>query len=173
MRCSVHIRPAAPVDVPAISALMAPEIAAGKLLPRVVDPAEFWVAVTRAGIVGAVALSPWSASVVELGSLVSSAPGRGVGSALVRAATEAAFERGFGRVVALTGIPDWFVRAGFSLVSATPWARARGCATLPVPADLDEAIGAKARRCGVCPRLADCGQALLAMDRVAELQAAA
>jgi hypothetical protein len=48
-------------------------------------------------------------------------------------------------------------------VADRPWARARGCATLPVaefPA-LSEAVANKARRCAACPRLAGCGQDLL------------
>lgn len=173
MTPTVDIRPAVSRDVPVIEALMAPEIAAGNLLPRAVDPASFLVAVLGGEVVGAVALSPWSAEVAELGSLVSARSGLGIGAALVEAALDAAVARGHSTVVALTGIPAFFLRAGFDEVAATPWARARGCATLPVPTVLDQAISAKARVCGACPRLRGCGQILLAVTLAAAVQAAA
>lgn len=158
---AVEIRPASSADVPAIIALMAPEIASGALLPRVVRPGDFLVAEREGALLGAVALAPWSDEVAELGSLVTGPRGLGLGVALVEAAMAEADARGYATVVALTGIPGFFERRGFGAVAAAPWARARGCETLPSPAGLEAAIGYKARVCAACPRLDGCAQSLL------------
>lgn len=158
------VRDARPEDVRQIEAVMAPAVAAGTVLPRLVRADDFLVAEDPHGqLVGVVALAPWSDDVVELGSLVSALPGRGLGALLVAAAVQEAARRGYSNIVALTGISGFFTRLGFLSVADRPWARARGCATLPVaefPA-LSEAVANKARRCAACPRLAGCGQDLL------------
>ena len=158
----MHIRPARTPDAPVIAALMAPEVSAGRLLPRAVDPADFLVAEDELGIAGFVALKALTDAVTELGSLVAVRRGRGVGRRLVDAAMDAASQRGYSAVVALTGEPAFFERVGFAAVHATPWARARGCETLPVHGDLDLALGVKSETCGQCDRLSTCSQALLA-----------
>jgi N-acetylglutamate synthase-like GNAT family acetyltransferase len=158
------VRDARPEDVRQIEAVMAPEVAAGRVLPRAVRADEFLVAEDPQGrIVGVVALAAWSAAVVELGSLVSAAQGRGLGALLVAAAVQEAARRGYTSIVALTSISGFFARNGFLSVADRPWARARGCGTLPVAdfPELGEAVANKARRCAACPRLAGCGQDLL------------
>jgi len=159
------VREARGADVPQIVAVMAPAVAEGSVLPREVRAEDFLVAEAPDGaIIGVVALSAWSAEVVELGSLVSALPGRGVGGLLVEAAVQEATRRGFSSIVSLTGIGGFFERSRFVQVYDRPWARARGCATLPSQdfPELSEAVGNKARRCAVCPRLANCSQSLLA-----------
>lgn len=160
----MDIRPAIAADVPAITSLMAPEIALGNLLPRAVDPADFLVAEHNGRVVGAVALSAWTEDVVELGSLVAGERGLGLGSALVAAATEEAARRGYDVVVALTGIGGFFERAGWTPLASAPWALARGCETLSEGPLLDRAIAAKSRRCAGCARLSACNQTLLAVS---------
>lgn len=169
----MELRPATAADVPAITRLMAPEIAAGTLLPRAVDPADFLVAADGREILGAVALSPWSEEVVELGALVAGPRGRGVGAALVEAAIASACNRGYTEVVALSSLVGFFERAGFRRLGATPWALARGCAALPEGRHIDEAIARKARICAGCDRLGSCSQALMALPLSRSLRIAA
>jgi len=159
----MDLRPATAVDVPAITRLMAPEIARGTLLPRAVDPADFLVAVSGEEIVGAVALSAWNADVVELGALVAGPRGLGVGAALVEAAVETACNKGYTEIVALTSLVGFFERLGFRRARAAPWALARGCANLPESPHLDEAIARKSRICAACDRLGACAQVLYAL----------
>ncbi|MCB9741393.1 MAG: GNAT family N-acetyltransferase [Alphaproteobacteria bacterium] len=158
----LEVRPARAADRSAIEALLAPEIEAGTVLFREVDPADFIVAADGAALLGAVALTPWSAAVAELGSLVSAAPGRGVGAALIDAVMDEARRRGHREIVALTGIPGFFERLGFTSQARTPHAVAR---QEPSPRLLDtgleDAIAYKAGRCAACPRLAGCSQSLL------------
>jgi GNAT superfamily N-acetyltransferase len=147
-------------------------VAAGSILPTDPDPERFLVAEGKRGLVGAVALTPWAPEVVELGSLVSSETGRGLGSRLVQAAVAHAAAEGFATVVALTGIGDWFARRGFVASDTPPWALARGHeATGQALPGLTE----KAERsCRVCPRLVGCRQVLLACSAAGtELQVAA
>lgn len=158
----LQVRHARSGDVPAIEALLAPEIAAGTVLPREVDPHDFLVASEGSVLLGAVALTPWSGAVAELGSLVSSAPGRGVGAALVRSLAQEARRRGHRELVALTGIPSFFERLGWAAQARTPHALARGeRAPHLLDEGLEQAIDYKAERCGACPRLASCAQTLL------------
>lgn len=169
----LEVRPARAADRSAIEALLAPEIAAGTVLFREVDHDDFLVASEGSGILGAVALTPWSAAVAELGSLVSAAPGRGVGGALVRGVMDEARRRGHREIVALTGIPQFFERMGFTAQARTPHALAR---QEPSPRLLDpgleDAIAHKSRCCVACPRLAACRQTLLSKGLVAAPQRA-
>lgn len=169
----MDIRPAVFADVPAIHALMAPEITLGNLLPRAVDPADFLVAEEDGELIGTVALSRWSEDVVELGSLVAARRGVGLGAALVEAAALEAERRGYDTVVALTAIADFFEHASFVRLGQTPWARARGCETMSEGPALDRAIATKARTCAGCARLAGCSQALLARSTRQMMWAAA
>lgn len=157
----LRIRPARPGDRAAIEAVLAPEIAAGHVLPRLIDPAAFLVAVRGEAVVGTVALDPIEGGVVELGALVAAEKGEGVGRRLVEAALERARRGGFHTVVALTSSPGFFeAAAGFVPMPVAPWAVARENA-----APEGQAAGAirrKALTCAGCARLAGCGQVLLA-----------
>lgn len=136
----VHpIRRAQPRDVVAIERLLAPEVARGTVLPRVVDPRDFLV-----GDRVCAALTPWSSTVVELGSVVSARPG--MGTLVVEAAVAEAAARGFAQVVVLTGLTEWFARRGFTTVNA--------------PLDLKE------QHCMGCPLKAGCAQVLMVRDVV-------
>lgn len=136
----VHpIRRAGPADVLDIQRLMAPEVERGTVLPRAVDPADFLV-----GEQVCASLTPWSPSVVELGSVVSARPG--MGTLVVEAAVAEARARGFTRVVVLTALTGWFERRGFSTANA-PW---------PL----------KEQHCVGCPRKAGCQQVLMVRDVV-------
>lgn len=149
-----EVRAATEADIPAIQALMAPHIASGAVLPRIVVAADFLVARVQGRIEGCVALTPWTDEVIELGSLVSARPG--LGRLLVEAACDLAEARGCQQIVALTGVADFFLRCGFEPQPAAPWAVARGMVGGP------PAVAAKARKCAACPLLAGCAQTLLA-----------
>lgn len=169
----IHVRPAVLADVFAISALLAPEIARGAVLPRQVDPADFLVAEERGVVVGAVALTPWVGEVVELGALVAGPQGRGVGARLVEAAMARAAERGYATVVALTGVPGFFERVGFSPRATAPWAVARGEARRRLDPDIGAAVVYKAGRCAGCARLGACDQVMLSRSTQLEVRAVA
>ncbi len=175
MTLAFEVRPARPHEAEAIHDVMAPEVAAGTVLPREVRTEDFWVASRPNGeIIGVVALSAWSNRVVELGSLVSARPGAGVGQALVDAVLEAAARQGFEEVVALTSIDQWFERIGFSRHRRAPWQAAqaetsplslvdhRQAAPETRDAVLHEAVDNKSRMsCRGCPRLSACRQHLM------------
>lgn len=167
------LRPACSSDLPGIAALMAPEIARGNLLPRAIGAEDFLVADEDGRLLGAVALTPWSDEVVELGSLVAGPRGRGLGRALVAGALHEAAGRGYPTVVALTSIPAFFQGQGFEVVRGTPWAIALGCATLPVSGALEAALRWKSERCAACARLTGCQQVLLAREVGAAARACA
>ena len=99
------VRLARAEELPHIEALLAPEIAMGRVLPRSIEVGAFLV---LDDLSGTAALTPWTASVVELGSVVSAHPGRGMGRQLVEAAVDLAGGRGFGQVVVLTSLPGFF-----------------------------------------------------------------
>jgi amino-acid N-acetyltransferase len=163
----IAIRPATTGDVPAIEALLAPEIARGTVLPRDLDPEDFLVALSDHRLVGAVALTRQSPRIVELGSLVSDLPGRGLGRRLVEASIARASTDGYEVVMALTGIPDFFQASAFRVASHAPWITARQQLAMPHPLPLAptneavEAAAAKSPTCRSCPRLGTCTQVLL------------
>ncbi len=171
-RGAYPIRPAVPEDRTALAALLAPAVASGAILPTDPDPRKFLVAEGPRGLVGAVALTPWTPEVTELGSLVSAETGCGLGTRLVQAAVSSAAAEGFATVVALTGLGDWFARRGFASTPTPPWALARAPQT---QAETLPGLVKKAQQsCRVCPRLASCKQALVARSVSAPgLQAAA
>lgn len=157
------IRPATPADLPAIEALMAPHLESGALLPRHLRAEELLVAALPEGtLVGCVGLAPWTERVVELGSLVSAQPG--LGRRLVAAALGEAAARGHQSVVALSGLPGFFLRCGFQAEAIAPWALARG---LHPGRRATADLRAKAGRCAACPRLAGCQQTLFRFDLAA------
>lgn len=166
MSPAVGIRPAREPDLPAIRALLATAVQSGAVLPRVVVAADFLVAEDATALVGIVALTEWSDSVVELGSLVATRRGCGVGARLVASAIQWAAMRGYSDVVALTALNDWFARRGFVPMSISPWALARRTPrlmTLPASGGaIFEATAVKAQRsCATCHRLGTCRQVLM------------
>ncbi len=136
MTHSHPIRRARPEDVPVIQALMAPEVARGTVLPRAVQPEDFLI-----GEAACAALTAWSSTVVELGSVVSQRPG--MGTLVVEAACAEARARGFKQVVVLTALTPWFLRRGF------------------VVANGEELQGLKASHCAGCSRAFGCAQVLM------------
>ncbi|MCB9762130.1 MAG: hypothetical protein H6739_20080 [Alphaproteobacteria bacterium] len=161
----MHVRPAVRRDRRRIEALLAPHVEAGAVLPRAVRAADFLVAEEAGALHGAVALTPWTAEVAELGSLVAEAPGRGVGRALVDATLALAGQRGHRAVVALTGLPGFFERLGFAASPQAPWGIARGLDRVRLlDQGLDQALDHKAERCATCPRLPACAQTLLVRE---------
>ncbi|MGM0577413.1 MAG: GNAT family N-acetyltransferase [Myxococcota bacterium] len=163
----MEIRAAVHADVPAVEALVAPEVRAGRVRPRAVRAEDFLVAADRGRVVGAVALTPLTPDAVELGTLVAAERGRGLGRLLVEAAVARAGALGFGTVVALTGTPAFFGRCGFEATGDTPWLRARRDADLgavlpmPAPAPVAAASEARSATCAGCALLAGCRQVLL------------
>lgn len=161
----VGIRPARPQDVPTIRAMLAPAVRSGEVLPRAVLAEDFLVAEDAAELVGVVALTEWSESVVELGSLVASRRGCGVGARLVAAAMEWAALKGYADIVALTSLDDWFGRRGFVSLPTPPWALARHARLRSVPTSggvILQATVLKAQRsCSSCHRLGICRQVLM------------
>ena len=103
---------------------------------------------------------------LELGKVISDAPGRGVGARLVQAGLAQAEAEGRGWAVVLTAVPGFFARQGFAALPTAPWARARGPVVAEgIDATLDQAIGSKAAgSCVRCPFLATCTQALMALS---------
>ena len=139
MTHSHPIRRARPEDVPVIVALMEPEVARGTVLPRAVQAQDFLV-----GEAACAALTAWSDTVVELGSVVSQRPG--MGTLIVEAACAEARARGFRKVVVLTSLTPWFARRGF------------------VQAQGRELLTLKVGHCAGCPRALGCSQVLMVRD---------
>lgn len=121
---TVFTRAATLDDVPAMVPLMGPYIATGDLLPRtaadlVRDIATYSVATDQHGVViGMGALKPYSSGLAEVIALAVSprAQGQGAGLGLVERLLERAAELGFADVFALTRVPGFFHRLGFTTV---------------------------------------------------------
>ncbi len=117
-------RAATPHDVAAMVHLMGPYIATGDLLPRTAadlerDIANYTVATDQHGVViGMGALKPYSSGLAEVIALAVSprAQGQGVGLGLVERLLDRAAELGFADVFALTRVPGFFHRLGFTTV---------------------------------------------------------
>lgn len=160
---SPRVRAARPEDRREIERVLAPEIAAGTVLPRVVHSSEFLVAESADGrLLGVVACGSWSDSVLELGALVATERGAGVGRLLVQSLLARARRQGAHTVVALTAVPGFFERLGFVAQSTAPWSLARGGCAAGMSEELGEAVAYKAGRCALCPKLQRCNQTLLA-----------
>jgi N-acetylglutamate synthase-like GNAT family acetyltransferase len=80
---------------------------------------DFVVAEDDGTFLGCGALAVLTADLAELRSLAIApeASGRGVGKAVVEACVERARERGLRRVFALTLVPEFFVKCGFTMTS--------------------------------------------------------
>lgn len=157
----MQIRAACADDSAAIEAIMAPAIEAGHLLPQHLPPQRRFIAEVDGQIVGAVSLKPWSGAIIELGGLVSVMPGLGVGRALVDAALEQARIEQYSAVVALTAIPDFFSRCGFTTHDNAPWRWARETPLRVPPDTLGLGMLLKSTCCTGCPRLRRCNQILM------------
>ncbi len=111
-------------DVPAMVGLMTPYIGTGDLLPRSAadlqrDIETYAVATDQYGVViGMGALKPYSSGLAEVIALAVSprAQGQGVGQAIVERLLQRAADRGFADVFALTRVPGFFHRLGFTTV---------------------------------------------------------
>jgi len=121
---AVFTRPATAADVPAMVKLMTPYIETGDLLPRTPldllrDVETYAVATDPQGaVIGMGALKPYSSSLAEVIALAVSAraQGQGVGLAVVEQLLQRAAELGFPEVFALTRVPGFFHRMGFTTV---------------------------------------------------------
>jgi N-acetylglutamate synthase-like GNAT family acetyltransferase len=121
---TVATRAAAPADVPAMVRLMNPYIGTGDLLPRSAadlerDLATYTVATDgRGAVIGMGALKAYSSGLAEVIALAVSprAQGQGVGQAIVERLVRRAAELGFPEVFALTRVPGFFHRLGFTTV---------------------------------------------------------
>ncbi len=121
---TVSTRDATGDDLPAMVRLMTPYIASGDLLPRTRgdlerDIASYTVATDSRGVVvGMGALKPYSAGLAEVIALAVSpaCQGMGVGQAIVERLIVRAAELGVADVFALTRVPGFFHRLGFTTV---------------------------------------------------------
>jgi N-acetylglutamate synthase-like GNAT family acetyltransferase len=117
-------RAATPADIPAMVGLMTPYIGTGDLLPRSAmdlqrDIETYAVATDQRGaVIGMGALKPYSSSLAEIIALAVSprAQGHGVGLGIVEHLLRRAAELGFPEVFALTRVPGFFHRMGFTTV---------------------------------------------------------
>ncbi len=144
---ALTIRPARLPEVGAMLALFADEVRAGKMLPRnpqsVREDIDNWLVAIEGGeVVGCVSLVPYNEELCELRSLAvhPGRRGRGLGSALIRAAVELARQRGMERVLALTRAVPLFEKAGFrrDFVANFPEKVWRDCAPCPFKEACDE-----------------------------------
>lgn len=121
---SASVRAATPGDIPAMVQLMGPFIASGDLLPRTAadlerDITSYQVATDQhGGVIGMGALKPYSPALAEIIALAVSprAQGQGVGLGLVERLLDRAARLGFTDVFALTRVPGFFHRLGFTTV---------------------------------------------------------
>jgi len=145
------IRPARAADIDAMQALIDGYAREDRMLPRAHAfleraLADFVVAddpaMHPAGISGCSALASLTPELGELRSLavIPTAAGRGIGRELVAACVAAARRRGLRRVFALTLVPEFFVKCGFTLTSL---------ARLPEKS---------AEECPVCPKRFACDE---------------
>lgn len=110
------------IDIPAILALFADEVKAGRMLPR--DPEKMragmqdWrVAVANEVVVGCVSLVFFNQTVCEIRSLAVDQDHRnnGLGKKLIEAALDLAKERGAAQVLTLTRAAGLFEGCGFQI----------------------------------------------------------
>ena len=150
---ATRIRPARRSDVQRILDLMAPQVAAGNLLPRSRDDVlarlpEFLVLSRGPGgdgaipLLGAGALHRYGPGLAEVRSLAvaSGHEGRGLGRRLLAALVRRARAEGVGRLIALTRVPGFFEKSGFerSSLDALPEKVSRDCRFCPRQDSCDE-----------------------------------
>lgn len=144
----VVVRAMRPGDVDAALALINAYAAEDRMLERTREflmerVADFFVADDAAGeFQGCVALAVLTPDLAEIRSLAvrPEASGRGIGRELVAACVDEARRRGLRRVFALTLVPDFFERCGFTLVSLgrLPEKSAAECPLCPKRGRCDE-----------------------------------
>ena len=118
------VRAARATDVPAMLELINGYAALDRMLERTAaflnaNLADFLVAEEDGRFLGCGALATLTADLAEVRSLAvaPAASGRGAGKAIVGACVQRARERGLRRVFALTLVPDFFTKCGFTLTS--------------------------------------------------------
>lgn len=118
------VRPARDTDVPALRALIDRYAAEDRMLQRSeaflrANLGDFLVAEDDGSFLGCGALASLTADLGELRSLAVApeAAGRGVGRAIVQGCVERARALGLRRVFALTLVPEFFTKCGFTLTS--------------------------------------------------------
>lgn len=118
------VRAARDPDIGPMRALIGRYAAEDRMLERSdaflrANLADFVVAEDNGTFLGCGALAELTADLAELRSLavVPGAGRRGVGTAIVAACVERARERGLRRVFALTLVPEFFTKSGFTLTS--------------------------------------------------------
>ena len=118
------VRPARETDIAEMKALIDRFAAEDRMLERSdsflrANLADFLVAEDVDGFLGCGALAALTADLAEVRSLAvkPEAGGRGVGKAIVDACVARARERGLRRVFALTLVPEFFTKCGFTLTS--------------------------------------------------------
>jgi N-acetylglutamate synthase-like GNAT family acetyltransferase len=169
---SLSIRAAVSADRAAVTALVSREVSRGAVLPKAFSTADFLVAELDGRIAGTLSTTAWTPDVLELGTVISDAPGRGIGGRLIQAGLDRATADGRRWAVVLTGMPGFFARQGFRTLPTAPWARARGpVQTEDLDTTLEQAIGNKAAgSCLRCPLLPTCSQALMALPLAAAMR---
>ena len=118
------VRPARVSDIGPMKALIDRYAAEDRMLERSdaflrANLADFVVADDDGTFLGCGALAALTPDLAEVRSLAVApdAGGKGVGTAIVKACVERARERGLRRVFALTLVPDFFTKCGFTLTS--------------------------------------------------------
>ncbi len=120
---SLQIRPARAEDVEAMRALIDTYAAQDLMLSRspefLLQNLRDYVVAEDDGFLGCCALAVLTRDLAEVRSLAvrPETSGRGVGKALVDACVEQAKALGLRRVFALTLVPEFFERCGFTLIS--------------------------------------------------------
>ena len=144
---TTQIRPARVEDVDAMRALIDRYADEDRMLSRsreflIEHVRDFVVAEEHGEFLGCCALAVLTPELAEVRSLAvrSEAGGKGVGKALVDACVAAARRLGLRRVFALTLVPEFFERCGFTLTSLgrLPEKSASECPVCPKRARCDE-----------------------------------
>jgi amino-acid N-acetyltransferase len=144
---AIGIRPMRVRDVEAALALINRYAAEDRMLERTRDFLlehihDFFVAESEHGFEGCVALAVLTPDLAEVRSLAvrPETGGRGVGRALVAACVDEARRLGLRRVFALTLVPEFFEKCGFTLVSLgrLPEKSASECPICPKRGRCDE-----------------------------------
>jgi len=144
---TARIRPARAGDVEAMRELIERYASEDRMLSRsreflLEHLRDFLVAEDDEAFVGCCALAVLTPDLAEVRSLAvrPEAGGRGVGKALVDASVEEAKRLGLRRVFALTLVPEFFERCGFTLTSLgrLPEKSASECPVCPKRAKCDE-----------------------------------
>jgi amino-acid N-acetyltransferase len=143
----VIVRPARESDIGPMRALIDRYAAEDRMLERSdaflrANLADFLVADDDGTFLGCGALAALTRDLAEVRSLAVApeAGRRGVGTAIVMACVERARERGLRRVFALTLVPDFFAKCGFTLTSLgrLPEKSASECPVCPKRFGCDE-----------------------------------